>query len=254
MKAYIAFTKKEFLEFTRTWKLLIIGAVFLLFGMMSPVTAKVMPDILKSVMPEGMEITLGDPTALDSWAQFYKNVGQMGLVVLVIVFSGLLSGEFSRGTLVNMLTKGLRRPTVILSKLSMAVSVWTGAYVLCFGVTWVYTEYFWPGNNLPNLVFAAFCLWLFGVVLIAAVLLGGVLFKSSYGALLFTGAVAAALLTANIAPKIADYNPASLAAQNMALLQGSVAAADLLAPALIAAAMVIVFVSIAVLLFDRKQL
>ena len=39
MRVYLAFTKKELFEFTRTYKLLLIVTVFLIFGFMNPVVA-----------------------------------------------------------------------------------------------------------------------------------------------------------------------------------------------------------------------
>src|SRR5512133_2582011 len=120
------------MEYLRTYKFFALIAVFLFFGFMNPITAKVMPELLDSLMPEGMSINLGTPTALDSWAQFFKNISQMGAIVLVIILSGIMANEFSRGTLINMLTKGLSRQTVILAKFTAAVATWTLAYVLCF--------------------------------------------------------------------------------------------------------------------------
>ncbi len=98
--------------------------------MMNPLTAKITPQLVENFMPEGMIVNLGEPTALDSWMQFYKNVPQLGLVVLVILFSGMMSQEYSKGTLINMLTKGLARRSVILSKLTVALVMWTAAYVI----------------------------------------------------------------------------------------------------------------------------
>ena len=40
MRAYLAFTKKELFELTKTYKLLLIVTVFLIFGFMNPVVAK----------------------------------------------------------------------------------------------------------------------------------------------------------------------------------------------------------------------
>ena len=105
MRAYIAFTKKEIYELAKTYKLLLLVVVFLIFGFMNPVVAKLTPDIMKSLMEDGINISMPEATIFDSWAQFFKNVSQMGLIVLVIMFSGLISNELSKGTLVNMLTK-----------------------------------------------------------------------------------------------------------------------------------------------------
>lgn len=254
MRAYLAFTKKEFCELTRTYKLLIMSAVFLILGMMNPITAKITPMLLEKLMPEGIDIHLGDPTAIDSWVQFYKNVPQMGLIVLVIVFSGIMANEFTHDTLINMLTKGLPRRTVILSKFTMATSVWTAAYALCFSVSYAYTAYFWNSDNTFHIGFSAICLWIFGVLLISAIMLGGVLFKNSYGCLLFTGGVTVLLFLLNIVPKIAEYSPLALVSKNMALITNQAAVSDLTMPLILAGVCIVGMLSGAILLFDRKQI
>ena len=45
MRAYGAFMKKEFLELFRTYKWLVMGLVFLLLGIMSPLAAKFLPEL-----------------------------------------------------------------------------------------------------------------------------------------------------------------------------------------------------------------
>lgn len=254
MKSFLAFTEKEFIESVRTYKLLIMGAVFLLFGMMNPITAKITPQLLDTLMPEGMKITLPEPTAMDSWAQFFKNVPQMGLIVLVILFSGIMANEFSRGTLINILTKGPSRSVVILSKFTMAVTLWTASYALCFGVTYAYTEYFWKDSAIPNILFSVFCLWLFGILLLSSIMLGGVLFKSSYGSLLFTGGFVVILFLLNIIPKLQEYNPVSLTSNNMALLTKNMSVPDFTFPIVVCCAVTIVFLTAAVMLFNKKQI
>ena len=150
MRSYIAFCKKEVLENLRTHKVLILMIVFLLFGMMSPLTAKLMPEIFKSLALDGIVITIPEPTALDAYAQFFKNTSQMGLLVVLLVFGGMLSNEITKGTLINMVTKGLSRPVVILSKFTVASILWTLTLLASFATTIGDTVYlFWWGVQ-PN--------------------------------------------------------------------------------------------------------
>jgi len=254
MRAYLAFTQKELIENLRTYKLLIMLMVFLLFGMLSPLTAKLIPKLLGALMTEGIQITMADPTALDSWMQFFKNVSQMGLIVLAILFSGMMANEFSRGTFINILTKGLPRSTVILSKFTMASVIWTISYFLCFGVCYAYTAYFWNGDGIVNLLSSVFCLWLFGILLLAVILLGGVICRNSYGCLMFTGGFTAILFLLNIVPKLLKYNPIALASSNMSLLTGDTMPKDLMAPAIICIAIIILSIVTAIEVFNKKQI
>ncbi|MEI8200422.1 MAG: ABC transporter permease [Eubacteriales bacterium] len=251
MRAFIAFTKKEFTENLRTYKLLIIGAVFLLFGMMNPVFAKFTPEILQAA---GINMVLPTPTALDSWAQFFKNIGQTGLLVLVIIFSGIMANEFSRGTLINILTKGLKRSTVILSKFTAATIIWTFSYLLCYVVSYFYTAYFWSMSGMSHIFLSFFSMWLYGVLLIALVIFGGVLFKNIYGSLFLTGGTVLVLTLVNISPKLQKYNPITLSSDNMSLLSAQKNVSDFLPALIICAAIIIVLIIISIAVFNKKQI
>ena len=242
MRAYFAFTKKEFTENLRTYKLMIMIVVFLIFGVMSPLFAKFTPEILKAAGLDASALGVGTPTAIDSFAQFFKNVGQLGLLVLVIVFSGIMANELSKGTLINILTKGMRRSTVILSKFIMATVIWTVSYLLCLAVTYAYTAYYFTIENISNAFLAFSSMWLFGVLLIAIVILGGVLFKNVYGSLLLTGGIVVVMTIVNIAPKLQKYNPITLSSDNMQLIMAQKAASDFMPAVIICAVLTIVSV------------
>lgn len=254
MNSYLAFTKKEFTECIRSSKMVIMAVVFLLIGIMNPVLAKVTPDILKSLASEGMTITVADPTALDSWTQFYKNMPQFGLIVLVIIFSGILTNEISKGTLINMLTKGLKRSIVIYAKMTMAAVTWTLSFLIAFGVSYGYTVYFWPEDSCDNLFLAATCLWLFGLLLLAAIMLGSVLLKGIAGSLLFTGGFIAIMFVLDIFPKVSDYNPILLASGNMGLITGVMEASDVVKPVVVSVVLMIAFLLGACSIFNKKFL
>ena len=80
MRAYLAFTKKELFEFTKTYKLLLLVTVFLIFGFMNPVVAKFTPDLMELLMEEGIKISLPEPTIFDSWSQFFKILRKWALL------------------------------------------------------------------------------------------------------------------------------------------------------------------------------
>lgn len=242
MRSFIAFTKKELMESTRTYKLFVLLTIFIIFGFMNPIMAKVMPELLNEFLPDSITITLEEPKALDSWMQFFKNVSQTGLVVMVVIFSGIMANEISKGTLTIMLTKGLSRKAVMLSKFTSSVMQWTLAYVICFLITYLYTIYFWSNNEISNLALAVIALWVFGILLIALTIFGGLLFKNTYGALLLNGAFVLVLSILNIFPQIKPYNPITLISESIPLLMG-----DFLPKDMISAMVVTVVVTVAVL-------
>ncbi len=254
MTGYLAFLKKELFEYTKTYKLFVMLMVFAVFGITNPLIAKLMPEILGSLITDGITITLPEPTAYDAWTQFFKNATQMGLLVMVILFSNVLSSELSKGTLINLLTKGLSRTAVILSKYTCMALVWTTSIALCFGLTYGYTVYLFPKEETYDLLFSVFCLWLFGMFLLAALLFSATLTGTSYGCLLITGAVVVICMIMNIIPAVQRYNPISLVTDNMGLVMNSIEASSLYSTIVVACLFSLIFVSLSIAVFRKKQI
>jgi ABC-2 type transport system permease protein len=217
IRQFQAFTKKEFHESVASYRLCVFLAVFLLFGMLSPLMAKIAPDLLAS-LDTGMIIEMPEPTALDSWTQFFKNVSQMGMLVLVILFSGIMSSEFQKGTLVNLLTKGLSRSVVVVSKFVAASAIWALSYLLCLAVCFAYTAYFWELGELSHAFLAFLAPWLFGEMMIAILMLGGTIFGNVYGSLFSCLIAVVALNLVALIPNASKFNPSALSGGTLALL------------------------------------
>lgn len=254
MRTYWSLIKKETIESLRTYKLIILFIVFLFFGMLSPVTAKYTPDILKAsgLNPEAMGIS--SPTMIDSWMQFFKNIGQIGLIVLVIIFCGIMANEFSKGTLINLLTKGLKRSTVIISKFTVATIIWTVAYGFCIAVCYLYSIYFFTNTGLYNVFLSFFSLWLYGVFLISLLILGGVVFKNVFGSLMITGGFVIIASIINIIPSVKKYIPASLAGDNLPLLLNQLGASDIIPAVIVCAVLIIGVLMLSISIFNKKQI
>jgi ABC-2 type transport system permease protein len=254
MKAFTAMLKKEIMEAQRSYKLMILLIVFIIFGISSPVVAKIMPDILGSMLPEGMTIEMPEPTAADSFAQFFKNVSQMGYIVLVILFSGITAGEISKGTLINLLSKGLDRKTVILSKFSVAALLWTAALGICLIITCINTSFFWSMDGLQYIFTASVGLWLYGLLLISLTILGGVVFGNIYGSLLFTGGGAVVFMLLNLIKGFKPFGPATLSSSGLALITSAMNIGDYYPAMLVCAGIIFAIVVSSILVFDKKQL
>jgi len=255
MRAFIAFTKKECTEGLRTYRLIILAAVLLFFAILSPLTAKMLPEILGAFdLGDGVSITFPEPSAIDSWTQFFSNIGQMGMLALIVTFSGIMASELSRGTLVNLLTKGMKRHTVVISKFISASFMWTLSYALCLAVCYAYTEFYWPASGISNPLIAFSSLWLFGELLIAILIFGGVLLSSFYGSLLSCFGVIITLALLNIAPAVHRFNPISLAGDTLSLLSAQKEPADFLPAMIICASSVVLLTAMSIAVFNKKKM
>ena len=254
MKGFYAFTKKELLEQMRTYKWLIILSICFIFGMLSPLTAKLLPDMLKGMKIEGMEIVIPEPTMMDAYGQFFKNFSQMGILAVLLVFGGSLSNELVKGTLVNILAKGLPRHTVILSKYFAAVILWSVGFFLAVVTMYGYTVYLFENAWADNLIFSMFCLWLFGCFVLALIFLSSTLAAGNFGGLILSAAALVGMLMLGIFPNTEKYNPITLASKNMALLSGAQDARGMLVTVLITCIVTAASIIVSILLFAKKKL
>ena len=105
MKTFIVFLKKEILEQIRTKKLMILGLLFIFFGILNPLTAKMTPWLLEvlseSMESSGINITIVEITALDSWVQFFKNIPML-LIIFILMQSNVFSKEYQNQILYNL--------------------------------------------------------------------------------------------------------------------------------------------------------
>ena len=190
MRSLLAFIKKEFTEHLRSARLMITLALFVMLGIMNPAVAKLTPWLIEmmadSLAESGMTVTIVSVSALDSWVQFFKNM-PIGLIAFVLLYSSVFTKEYSSGTLLLSLTKGLERYKVVVAKAVTLVIIWSLGYWICYGITYFYNEYFWDNGIAQNLLFSALCWWLFGMLVISLITVCSTLSSSNTGVLLSIG-------------------------------------------------------------------
>ena len=255
MNQISALLKKEIMESVRNFKLFVLLTVFIIIGIISPLTALLMPHIMELVMDDaGISFDLPAVTALNSYTQFFGNMNQLGLPILVIVTGSILTNEFSRNTLVNLLTKGLKRYNVMLVKFSYAVLMWTAAYAAGAVTAYLYTIYYW-NNGLENILAAFSLTWMYGIFLISVIMFASAVFRTSFLGVLFTVLVVVILMIiTSIYPPAAEYLPQYLITSNAGLLTGEMIVSDVLPALLITAAASILIFLLSTSVFNKAAI
>lgn len=253
MNGFTAFFKKEMVEYVRSYKALILFCIFVIFGMMSPLLAKMMPDILAHTAI-GTTLNIPKPTLIDSYGQFFHNFSQMGMAVLLLIFGGLLSQDLSRGTLIILLAKGLSRHAVILAKYAAALVLWTASYALAVIIQWGYTVYLFDRMPAPHLFFSLFCLWLFGAFVLAFLLMSSSFTGGAYGGLILTTAALGVLLVCQIIPEMDRFSPLTLASGNAGLMTGATHLGHTVTALWITVALIVISLAVALAVFKKKSL
>ena len=255
MRTLAALLKKEYLETARTGKLMILVLLCALFGIMNPAIAKLTPWMMEvlsdSLAESGLTVTNVQVDAFTSWTQFFKNI-PLALIAFVLFFSDSFTKENKSGTLLLALTKGLPRYKVVLSKTVLLFSLWTLGFGLCFSVTYGYTAYFWDNRIVNHLLFAATIWWLFGVWVIALIVLFSSLLQSNSSVALCTGGIVVAAYLLSVIPKAKAYSPALLMNTN-SLLAGVEKAESYMAAIAAAAVSTVILIAVSVLAMNKRQ-
>lgn len=253
MKTIFTLIKKDFVESLRSYKFLILALVFLLFGFLNPITAKLTPELLPQLLPDNLPIEIQPATSLDAWTQFFKNMSQVLLPLFLILFSGTLTNEFSKWRIIPLLTKGLKRKDIVLSKFIHLLLQWTALFIVNIGVSWLYTLILLPGG-VDNILISTFFLWAYGVFHISLLLFLSVLLMNGYGVLIGLGGVSLFLTLLTIIPIIKTFNPYRLGADNLQLLTGGLYISDFYISLTLNTIMIIIFLLCSIKILNKKAL
>lgn len=256
MNQLTAFARKEWMEQVRCGRFWMLLMLFSIFGILSPALAKMTPwlyEMLSGAIEEqGIIVKHIKVTALFSWQQYYKNISLM-LIAMTVIFSNVLTGEYQRGTLVHMLTKGLPRWKVIAAKAGVQLFIWTLCYWMAFAITYGYTVYFWDNSIASHWLLAGAFVYLLGIWLMALIYLGSVLFNSNMGVLLFTGGAVAGCYLAGIVPYVSKYLPIRLLEAGN-LLNGASLPDDFKEACIITAGSGLCLFLLSIVIFNKKRI
>jgi ABC-2 type transport system permease protein len=209
--SFAASLRKELMEQARTKRLLILAAVLLIFGLMSPMLAKYTPEMIKMI-PGGEQISLliPEPTMMDAVGQYVKNVQQFGILLALLMTMGMVAQEKEKGTAAMMLVKPLSRGGFLLAKFTALCLTFLGSLLLAGLGAYYYTLILFEAPDLGAWMGLTGLMWVQLVVYIAITLLASTLVRSQAAAagIGFAGLIVFALLES--LPGISTYMPGQL--------------------------------------------
>ena len=254
MRGFAVFAGKEVREILRTWRIWVLPGILLLFAVSSPFLARFTPELVTALAGDQLGgIALPPGTALDSFAQWIKNLTQITLFALIIIEGGIVSSEVTSGTAILVLTKPVSRTAFVVAKALVQSAFLTLVVGVSTLVTWALTAAVF-GTAPARPVWTASAVWLvLGIFYIAMMTLFSVAIRSQAGA---AGAGIAAFIALSVAglwKPLSDYSPAGLAVRATSLAADSATASPLwpIVSSLIAS---LVLVWLATRLFRRAEL
>ncbi len=204
---------KEMLQQWRTRRILVVAAVFGLFGMFSPLMAYFMPQIIKAIPgAEQFASLVPTPTTMDAMAQYIKSLSQFGFIVALLLGMGAVAGEKERGTSGMILSKPMTRWAFVTSKLVSQALVYAGGFLLAMIAAYFYTVVLF--GSLDFISFALINILLFAWLMpyAATTILGSVIGNSTGAAAGIGLGFAVVLLLSETIPLVGKLMPGALIA------------------------------------------
>ncbi|MBR6173560.1 MAG: ABC transporter permease subunit [Eubacterium sp.] len=256
MRGFRTFFKKEMMELFRTYRWIVLGAASIFLGILGPLTAKLTPWIYEqmgdTLAEQGIEIREVIVTAKDSWSQFIKNMPML-LIVVIAVLCGSYVNEYAKGTLIPLVTKGLTRVAVVLSKFLNHFLIWTASFWLTFGMTWGYTAYFWDNSGMKHFLLMGVFFWLMGIFLLSVLAFFSSFMNSSIQVLLGVGVVYFIQMLVGMIGTVERFLPTYLMGSG-SMLTGEMIPEDYLPAAGIASGVSVVLLILTVVITKRRKI
>ena len=222
MRIFWVALRKEWMEQWRSYRLLIAGVILLIFGLLSPLTAKYIPELMK-LLPNGEAIAglIPPPTALDAVGQYVKNVSQFGVILALLMTMGAVAQEKDKGTAAMMLVKPLPRVIFLLAKFAALGLTFAVSMALAAAAGYYYTLLLFGALDLNAWIALNGLMLLFVLVYVALTLFCSTVTKSQVAAGGLAFGLLLALAIPGALPGVGEYLPGQLVAWGMSLMAGN---------------------------------
>jgi ABC-2 type transport system permease protein len=256
MRGFRVLLLKEMREQFRTSRLIAVAAVFVLFGILGPLTDRYMKELFDAIGSEsaGMTFQVPPPSLAGDLGQIIKNLSQFGVICALLLAMGSVAWEKERGTAGMIMTKPASRGAFLAAKLT-AISLTLGlAVVLGCGLGYLYTALLYPSVfPLGGYVAMAAILWWTLVIFAAVTMFGSTVTRSAIAAAGLAFLVFIVLGILVTVPVIGPWSPLALLTPASHLALGE-AAGNFLGPLLFNIALVPALFGATWLVFRRQEL
>ncbi len=257
MSGFGVLLRKEVAEAWRTRRLPVVALLFVAVGIVSPLTARYLNEILGAALGGDLSIPLPEPSAATALEQLQKNLGQLGALAAIALAMGSVSGELDRGTAALVLAQPVTRPAFLAAKLAgiaIVLGICTLAGVV---VAWAYTVILFGGVPAAGWIAFAVLAWLTlltwaSLTFLASAATGSTTAAAGIG---FVALVALSLLA--VGPALDRFLPTGLGGPGALIALGQGAEVDVarLATAVVGTvALILAAFAGAVAAFGRREL
>lgn len=227
----MSIARLEWLRLWRTYRLLVLVVVFAFFGLLGPLTAAYLPEIISLASQSddlGAAIDLPEPTPVDGITQYIGNISQLGLIAVAAVAALALAVDARPGLAAFYRTRQPAARSWILPRwaaTSLAAGLaWTVGLLAAVYETVVLIGPLPVGGMVAG--WATWVVYLAFVVAVVAVAAG--LVRSTVAVTVVSVGLIIGLALIGLVPQVGEWLPSHLVGAPAALADESAVASDYL--------------------------
>lgn len=242
--------KLEVLRLWRTQRWLILLAVFVSFGVLGPLTARYLPDLLEAL---GEEAAGSFPamTAVDGITQYIGNAAQIGMLAVVFVAAAALAFDANPEMAVFLRTRASVRDIVV-PRVVISAGASTAAFGVGLVIAYVLTGILLDWLDALAVVEGGALFGLYLVFTVAIVALVASFIRSVPGVAMLSVGILIVLALVGLVPQIAPWLPSELVGATDVLVRGG--EFDFWRATVVAAVMTIVLLGISIRRLERREM
>lgn len=249
--------KKECVEAARDFRWIWMPIVFVILGIMEPLTAYYTPQIIEQFggLPEGAIFEIPLPTAAEVLVRTAGQFNLFGVLVIILAFMGILAGERKSGTAAMVLVKPVSYNAFVIAKWLHGVLLVLVSYLLGMLAAWYYTFQLFGAVNIADFFAGSmtFGIWL---VFVFTLILFFSSFSSKPGIAAF-GALATVIvfsMVSSLLPEKFNWSPFGLTNYASEFWLGQSASGKISLAFVLTVALIGLMTFFSIFIFKKKEL
>lgn len=241
----------ELLRLVRTGRIWIVVGIYALFGVLGPISAKYLPQIIER-FGGGVEVTVPEATPVDAVGQFLSNAGQIGLLAVLAVAAGALTFDARREWAAFLRTRVSSMRQLLLPRVVLPALAGVVALVVGTTIAGVLTAIMIGGLPVGDLVVGTLFGAVYLVFAVAVVALAASVTSQAITTVLLSVGILVVLPILQVVAVIEPWLPSTLLGAPTALLAG-VPVTELLKATAVTVVVTALLLGVAVRRLDARE-
>lgn len=244
----------EYLRLRRTWRGPGLTVIFLFFGVLGPLTARYIEEILTSFGTDDVVVTFPPPVPVDGLIQYIGNAQQVGLLAVIAVAAGALSIDGTADIAIFLRSRVSSTARLVLTRYAVYAVVAGGAWSAGAMLAWYETWALIGGLPADRVLLGTLLGAIYFAYVVAVVALASGITRGSVGTMFLAFAIVLVpQITFGLFGGLGDWLPGHLSGALAGLNDGSQDPGDYVPSTLVTVAASALALAVAIRLLDRRE-